>query len=350
MTLLAVLAAAGQAGALAPALRQWEYHKTVDDCWEVLAAAGLPEGAIRPGLKALARLAPTLAVSLLLAGQAPALSAQNILTNPDFDSGLNGWQPLPMVFWDGSVDADGSPTSGSAKASFSFGFPTPGEYPVISQCVPLTGGDSYALGGKVLIDDDSVDTYAYYTVTLFPATGCTGAPLSSTPIATPVVTTVNSWVASTASFTNGLARSALFSAVIFLTPGSSFHGNFDDTFVIANGGCVPDAQTLCLQNLRFKVVASFDAGSGNSGMAQTVALSDDTGYLWFFAASNVEAVVKVLNGCGLGDHYWVFAAGLTNVKVTISVTDMVSRVTKTYTNPANTVFQPVQDTSAFACP
>jgi hypothetical protein len=305
----------------------------------------------QPGriVKALARLAPTVAVSLLLAGQAPALLAQNILTNPDFDSGLNGWQPLPMVFWDGSVDADGSPTSGSAKASFSSGFPTAGDYPVISQCVPLTSGDSYALGGKVLIDDGSFDTYAHYTVTLFPATGCTGAPLPSPPIATPAVTTVNSWVASTASFTNGLARSALFSAAIFLMPGSSFKGNFDDTFVIANG-CVPDAQTLCLQSLRFKVVATFDAGTAGSGTANVGTLTSNTGYLWFFSASNVEAVIKVLDGCGLNGRYWFFAAGLTNVEVTISVTDTVSGVTRTYTNPASTAFQPVQDTSAFACP
>ena len=36
---------------------------------------------------------------------------------------------------------------------------------------------------------------------------------------------------------------------------------------------------------------------------------------WFFQAENVEAVVKVLNGCGINDRYWVFAGGLTDVKV-----------------------------------
>ena len=62
-------------------------------------------------------------------------------------------------------------------------------------------------------------------------------------------------------------------------------------------------------------------------------------------------MVKILNGCGTGGHYWVFAGGLTNVNVVITVTDTQTNTTKTYTNPANTVFNPIQDTGAFAtCP
>lgn len=115
--------------------------------------------------------------------------------------------------------------------------------------------------------------------------------------------------------------------------------------------CAPSSSALCLNGGRFRVSARFDAGGGSSGAAQVVQLTPDTGYLWFFGSSNVEAVVKVLNGCGLGGHYWVFAGGLTNVKVVTTVTDTLKQVTRTYTNPANTKFQPIQDTSAFAtCP
>lgn len=115
--------------------------------------------------------------------------------------------------------------------------------------------------------------------------------------------------------------------------------------------CTPSATALCLNNNRFQVSATFDAGAAGSGQAQTVALSSDTGYLWFFGASNVEAVIKVLNGCSLGGHYWVFAGGLTNVNVVVTVRDTQTGATKTYTNPASTVFQPIQDTAAFsACP
>ena len=79
----------------------------------------------------------------------------------------------------------------------------------------------------------------------------------------------------------------------------------------------------------------------------------DSGLFYFFDADNWEMLIQVLNACGNPDfnNYWVFAAGLTNVEVTLTVTDTQSDVTKTYTNPLGTPFQPITDTSAFAtCP
>ncbi len=61
-------------------------------------------------------------------------------------------------------------------------------------------------------------------------------------------------------------------------------------------------------------------------------------------------VIKVLNGCSLTQHYWVFATGLTNVEVTLSVTDTENQTLKTYTNQLGVPFAPIQDTSAFVCP
>ena len=62
-------------------------------------------------------------------------------------------------------------------------------------------------------------------------------------------------------------------------------------------------------------------------------------------------IIKVLNGCGLSSTYWVFTAGLTNVQVVITVTDMLTGTVKAYTNPQGQAFVPIQDTSAFAtCP
>jgi len=127
------------------------------------------------------------------------------------------------------------------------------------------------------------------------------------------------------------------------------------TIGLACGGagptCKPNDTTLCIGNGRFSVRATFDAGGGNAGQAQAVALTGDTGYLWFFSSSSVEAVVKVVNGCALNSRYWIFAGGLTNVAVTMTVTDIQTSTVKTYTNPARTVFKPIQDTSAFAtCP
>ena len=116
----------------------------------------------------------------------------------------------------------------------------------------------------------------------------------------------------------------------------------------SSGLCVPDAQTLCLSDNRFKVTATYQSGAGS---ATAIPGTSDTGQFWFFSASNVEMVIKVLNGCGINNRYWVFAGGLTNVQVTMTVADMSNGTIKTYVNPQSTPFQPIQDTSAFAtCP
>jgi hypothetical protein len=116
-------------------------------------------------------------------------------------------------------------------------------------------------------------------------------------------------------------------------------------------GCTPSPTVLCLNGGRFKVEATFQPSGGAVGAAQVVQLTPDTGYLWFFAASNVEAVVKVLDGCPLNNRYWVFAGGLTNVRVVLRVTDTSDGSFKEYVNPQGAKYQPIQDTAAFAtCP
>jgi hypothetical protein len=120
---------------------------------------------------------------------------------------------------------------------------------------------------------------------------------------------------------------------------------------VASGSCSPSTQALCLNNDRFKVQSHFLTPFASSGAASGVKLTSDTGYLFFFSPSNVEAVIKVLNACPVNNRYWVFAGGLTDVRTIITVTDTQRSAVKTYINPRGTAFAPVQDTSAFAtCP
>jgi hypothetical protein len=115
--------------------------------------------------------------------------------------------------------------------------------------------------------------------------------------------------------------------------------------------CDSSPSVLCLNNRRFKVRATFAASNGQAGAAQAERFTDQTGYFWFFGRDNVEAVVKVLDGCSLNNRFWVFAGGLTDVNTVITVTDTENNIDKTYSNPQGTPFQPVQDTNAFAnCP
>ncbi len=119
----------------------------------------------------------------------------------------------------------------------------------------------------------------------------------------------------------------------------------------AVGPCVPEPHTLCLNGNRFAVSATYRTNDGRSGDATGVALTTDSGYFWFFNPANIEVVAKVLSGCGFNAHYWVFAAGLTNVEVLLTVIDTETGLRKEYPNGLGQAFPPIQDTAAFAaCP
>ncbi len=116
------------------------------------------------------------------------------------------------------------------------------------------------------------------------------------------------------------------------------------------GACVPNGTTLCLNNGRFRVQATFATPQGQTGNATAIPETSDTGMFWFFSPNNVEAIVKVVNGCSFNQRFWVFAGGLTNVQVTTTVTDTTTGTSRTYTNAQGVPFAPIQDTSAFNCP
>ncbi|HWM91040.1 MAG TPA: hypothetical protein VN493_09755 [Thermoanaerobaculia bacterium] len=119
--------------------------------------------------------------------------------------------------------------------------------------------------------------------------------------------------------------------------------------VLARADLPTGPGSLRLNGGRFLVAMSWATGSGLVGRGQTQALTGDTGYAWFFQSSNVEVLLKVLDGCGITGHFWVFAAGLTDVRTDITVADTRTGVLKIYHNPPGQPFQPIQDTSALAC-
>jgi hypothetical protein len=114
--------------------------------------------------------------------------------------------------------------------------------------------------------------------------------------------------------------------------------------------CTPDAGTLCLLGNRFRVEAAFRDYAGNAGRAGTQGLTSDSGALWFFGAANLELMVKIVPFCGSGvNRHAVYAGGLTDVEVNLTVTDTTDGTAKTYTNPLGTLFAPVRD-APFSCP
>ncbi len=98
--------------------------------------------------------------------------------------------------------------------------------------------------------------------------------------------------------------------------------------------CAAGSETLCLNGGRFEVTVTWSAphqGTSGHGMARSV--TGDTGYMWFFSESNVELIVKVLDGRTFNNHFWVFYGALSNVQYTITVRDTQTGSIRTYENP-----------------
>ena len=105
--------------------------------------------------------------------------------------------------------------------------------------------------------------------------------------------------------------------------------------------CDP-ATDLCLGNGRFRVTAQ-RLGT-DPGPASPELLTLDSGYFWFFDSDNVEVVVKVLDACGINDRFWIFAAGLTDLEVELTVTDLATGLDKVFTSTEGQAFPPILDT------
>jgi hypothetical protein len=114
----------------------------------------------------------------------------------------------------------------------------------------------------------------------------------------------------------------------------------------AQGSCFPTATHLCLNGERFQVDVDWMLPGGIAGKGQAVPLTADTGMFWFFDNSNVELVIKVLDGRPVNGHFWVFYGGLSDVEYRITVTDTATGVREIYVNPAGRLAS-ASDTAAF---
>jgi hypothetical protein len=118
------------------------------------------------------------------------------------------------------------------------------------------------------------------------------------------------------------------------------------------GGCVPGSHAMCLNDDRFRVEVTWETVGGDTGAGTVVPYgSEDSGLFWFFDPDNWEMMVKVLDGCAINNHYWVFAAATTNVGYTLTVTDTATSEIAVYTNPVGVSSPAVTDASALmTCP
>ena len=118
-------------------------------------------------------------------------------------------------------------------------------------------------------------------------------------------------------------------------------------FTINVVSCAPNATTLCLNDNRFKATVEWSVPpQQKTGSGAGVSLTGDTGYYWFFSPSNIELVLKVVDGRTFNGKFWVFYGALSNVEYTITVKDTKTGAVKTYRNPYGTTAS-LADVNAF---
>ncbi|MEM6794839.1 MAG: penicillin acylase family protein [Acidobacteriota bacterium] len=114
--------------------------------------------------------------------------------------------------------------------------------------------------------------------------------------------------------------------------------------------CGPVDSTLCFQNQSFAASIAWNNPNLGTGVGRRVpGASNVSGNFAFFSDENWEMLVKVLDGCSLNGHFWVFASGATDVGWELRVEDTATGATFTATNPQGTRSPAVTATEAFPC-
>ena len=99
---------------------------------------------------------------------------------------------------------------------------------------------------------------------------------------------------------------------------------------------------MCVEHIRddetvVEVVKDYDLDSEQSAI------------LYFFDRNNAEVLIKVLDGCGINGHRWVFVAPVTTLAFNLSITPPDGGTPWTHQNRLNQTAAAKSDIKAFAC-
>jgi len=292
-------------------------------------------------LKRFAVLAVLSGVALLTC-TSPVL-ADNFVSNPGFDTTIDDWE-TDSAIWS-SEDELGDPGSGSIEEE------VPGHTGIWlpGQCFPVVGGVRLVFGASARWIDAAPNSGRVAAVLRFhTGAGCTGA-LQQTPYPELVAeSAATGWGPTQANATTPAGTQSARLYILLNVDGDEPETvRVDNAYVESEKPCKGTAKVLCLQNDRFRVTARYRTAAGDYGYAGVRPLSGDSAYLWFFSATNLELVLKVLDGCGYNQRFWVYAAGLTNLGVELRIFDTWTESLWSFDNPVDAAFPPRQDIDAF---
>lgn len=93
----------------------------------------------------------------------------------------------------------------------------------------------------------------------------------------------------------------------------------------------PAVPELSLLAGRFRLAVEWaNPWSGEAGVAQAVPLTDESGLFTFFAPSNLEMAVKMVDGTAFNGHFWIYWTALSNLETLLTVEDLWSQRVRSF--------------------
>ncbi|MYB17371.1 MAG: hypothetical protein F4Y16_00010 [Holophagales bacterium] len=132
-------------------------------------------------------------------------------------------------------------------------------------------------------------------------------------------------------------------AALLLSMATALEADDGDT-----DGCVESSETMCLQDGRYEATLEWTGSDGEVGTARVARpRTSDSGLFYFFSYNNWEVLLKVLDGCGVNEHHWVYAASATDLGMRLVVRDTVTDQEKTWTKEPGSPAPAITDSGAF---
>jgi len=139
------------------------------------------------------------------------------------------------------------------------------------------------------------------------------------------------------------------SAVFLYIQSAADDGDGDGPDDAKGGSCAVNENTVCLHDARYEVRVTWLAENGRSGAARAAGgtAAENSALFWFFDPDNWEVLIKVLDGCALNDHVWVYGASTTDLGYSIRVTDTATGLEREYRNEPGVPASAITDATAF---
>lgn len=124
-----------------------------------------------------------------------------------------------------------------------------------------------------------------------------------------------------------------------------------ETILFALPAFCDDPDVLCLQNGRFVVRADFAVpGVEPRGAMASAGASQKSGSFWFFEADTTEVLVKLVEGCSVNGHFWLYLTGATDLPYSVSIADTFFAEDYELEQNATSLDPPHIDTLFAPCP